>query len=57
MIGFERAALALCLGDTWRFTYDTARFSGHAVALPVDDQRDMLTMMRETVFALMRYRS
>jgi hypothetical protein len=57
MIGFERASLALCLGDTWSVTGDAARLSGRTAALPVDDRRDTRTMMREIVCAIMRCRS
>jgi hypothetical protein len=57
VIGVERAALTLCLDDTWSVTCGAGRLSGDAAALPVDDQRDTCAMTREIVFAIMRYRS
>jgi hypothetical protein len=56
LIGFERAALSLYLGNAPRLVGSAGHLSGRAAALPVDDQHETRAMMREIVVAIMRCR-
>ena len=57
LIGFERGALWQYLGDAPRLIGGVEHLSGRTAALPVDDRHETRGMMREIVFAIMRYRS